>query len=153
MNKNFLPFEESMYLKELGFIEPCLANYYVPEKELTPYRGFPDEGNEDTHFSTCINQDYKTTWITAPLFQQAFNFFRDVFNLEYNIIKSANGNYSVAIHENTREYLDKIIMLGGHYHACLSEIVDLYSYEEAELECVRELIKLSLEKQKDKKNV
>jgi hypothetical protein len=153
MNKNFLPFEESFCLYELGFVEPCLANYYAPEKELTPYIGFTDEGNEDKHFSTCINKNHRKTFITAPLFQQAFKFFRDFFNLEYNIIKSANGNYSVAIHENTREYLDKIIMLGGHCHACLSEIVDLYSYEEAELECIRELIKLSLEKQKDKKIV
>ena len=28
MNKEFVPYEESLALKELGFDEPCLAHWY-----------------------------------------------------------------------------------------------------------------------------
>jgi hypothetical protein len=54
-------------------------------------------------------------------------------------MKSVNGNYYVTIHKNTREYLDTI---AGLSNACLDEVVDCYSYEEAELECLRKLIEI-----------
>jgi len=131
LDKEFVPYQESLELKELGFNEPCFS-FYDSEGEL-----YESEG--------IYNQDHNVLGkeILAPLYQQAFRFLRDNHNLEYQIIKSANGNYSAVIHFNTREYLDKISTLP---HACLDEVVDCYSYPEAELKCLRKLIEIVKEK-------
>jgi len=122
MNKEFIPHEESLVLKELGFDEPCFGHYLKKEFYLKVYH---KQGEGIT---------------LRPTFSQAFRFFREKHNLEYQIMKSGNGNYHVTIHKNTQEYLDTIV---GLTHACLDEVVDCYSYEQAELECLRKLIEIT----------
>jgi hypothetical protein len=136
VEKEFAPYEPSLDLKELGFDEPCFGRYYY--KESYPMLN-PNSGETELVFE--FGQYIKQTEITilAPLYQQAFRWFREKYNLEYQIIKSANGNYSAVIHLNTQEYLDKISTL---HHACVDEVVDCYSYEEAELECLIKLIEI-----------
>jgi hypothetical protein len=126
MEKDFVTYEQALVLKELGFDEPCLGywkskNWLIQEKTRTD--GYTHADQE------C----------SAPLYQQAFRWFREKYNFEYQIIKSANGNYSVVIHLNTQEYLDKI---STQPHACIEEVTDCYSYEEAELECLIKLIEI-----------
>jgi hypothetical protein len=125
MNKEFVPYEEALALKELGFDEPCFTWYW---DDIGLYKGL-EYGNHNKREHV----------VSAPTFSQSFKFFREKYNLEYQIIKSANGNYSAVIHLNTQEYLDKISTL---HHACVDEVVDCYSYEEAELACLRKLIEL-----------
>ena len=63
MSKEFIPYEQSLELKELGFDEQCFG-YYV--------------GNE---LITSINDIFNTTEIliiSAPLYQQAFKFLREM---------------------------------------------------------------------------
>jgi predicted transcriptional regulator len=127
LHYEFVPYEESLELKELGFDEPCLA---INNGDKLFYGAF-----KNTH------EYYKENAVI--LYQQAFRWFREKYNLEYQIIKSANGNYSVVIHLNTQEYLNKISTL---QHACLDEIVDCYSYEEAELACLIKLIEIAKQK-------
>jgi hypothetical protein len=69
MNKEFLPHEQSRALKELGFDEPCIG-YYV--------------GRDIEVFTSnnVIQPPYKPEmdskiWFRAPLYQQAFRWFRD----------------------------------------------------------------------------
>jgi hypothetical protein len=127
MNKEFVPYEELLVLKELGFDEPCYGYY----------------GSHQVYFWTVKtpgHYDNDNNALPAPLYQQAFRWFREKYNLEYQIMKSGNGNYYVTIHKNTQEYLDSIV---GLTHACLDEVVDCYSYEEAELECLRKLIEIT----------
>jgi hypothetical protein len=71
MNKEFIPFEQSLALKELGFDEPCLAFYY---NNSTNQLSEP--------LSTwVIVEDYRNglqvshVKCTAPLFQQSFDWF------------------------------------------------------------------------------
>jgi hypothetical protein len=130
-HKDFTPCQESLELKELGFDEPCFSAFYLDEKPTVLFSNYQDVKNSIITFGTIK--------CTRPTFSQAFRFFRDKHNLEYQIIKSANGNYSVVIHLNTQEYLDKISTMP---HACLDEVVDCYSYEEAELDCLRKLIQI-----------
>jgi hypothetical protein len=131
MKKEFVTYEQALALKELGFDEPCLGywkskNWLIQEKTRTD--GYTHADQE------C----------SVPLYQQAFRWFREKYNFEYQIIKSANGNYSVVIHLNTQEYLDKI---STQPHACIEEVTDCYSYEEAELECLIKLIEIIKNKQ------
>jgi hypothetical protein len=133
--KDFTLYPEALALKELGFDEPCIASY----TQSIRFNIYEQSG---LHWNTITNDGYIKEYpkaCTAPLYQQAFRWFREKFNLEYQIIKSANGNYSAVIHLNTREYLDKILTLSN---ACVAEVVDCYSYEEAELACLRKLIEI-----------
>ena len=127
MKELFCSYEQSLALKELGFNEPCLAcwNFYTNEFY---YNSYP------TNF-------FSDDVVQLPTKSQVFKWFREKHNLEYQIIKSANGNYSVIIHKNTQEYLDKIATLP---HGCLEELVDLYSYEEAENSCIDKLIHITI---------
>jgi len=125
MNKEFIPYEQALALKELGFDEPCFGLYHS-DRTFYPTQC---KSHEEFYGQAC----------SAPLYQQAFKFLREKFNLEYQIYKSPNGNYYVTIHENTEEYLNRISLLR---HACLEEIVDLYSYEKAEFACLKKLIEI-----------
>ena len=106
MNREFLPYQESLELKELGFKEKCAAHYvdeYDSELELKwkIYR------NLSFNTDNCVQ---------APLFQQAFRFFRDKFNFRYSI---GNTNVSV-VHYGTTQLLQ-----------------DNATYEDAELATIR----------------
>jgi hypothetical protein len=129
MKREFVPYEQALALKELGFDEPCFGCYFHNNKDAVEYN--PD--------GIPLNHNNRKSRISAPTFSQAFRWFREKHNLEYQILKSANGNYSVIIHKNTQEYLDSI---AGLINACLDEIVDCYSYEEAEQACLDRLIKI-----------
>jgi hypothetical protein len=133
MEKEFIPYELALELKQLGFDETCFG-YYEPNKEFKYinweiFKDFP---------YLAKNSEWEDL-VAAPTYSQAFRWFREKHNLEYQIMKSANGNYSAVIHLNTQEYLEKISTL---HHACVDEVVDCYSYEEAELECLKKLIEI-----------
>ena len=65
VDKEFVPYEQALALKELGFNEPCLASYFHEGKRL--------------HITEYLNYGEYTT--LAPLFQQAFRWFRDKHKL------------------------------------------------------------------------
>jgi hypothetical protein len=148
--KDFIPYEQSLDLKELGFDEPCF--------------GFWDGYNGDSHlffkprvkyhwivrlFSKTPNMISYTQGmleyiegegsVLAPTYSQAFRWFRENHNLVYQINYLYNGNYQVVILKNTHEYMELIQDLE---HACVDEIPDNYSYEEAELACLIKLIEI-----------
>jgi hypothetical protein len=91
LHYEFVPYEESLELKELGFDEPCLA---INNGDKLFYGAF-----KNTH------EYYKENAVI--LYQQAFRTLQ---------------------------------------HACLDEIVDCYSYEEAELACLIKLIEIAKQK-------
>lgn len=66
MNKDFTKHNQALALKELGFDESCLATYHKGLHTIIPI------------YAKYTNQDV----IKAPLYQQAFRWFRDVHKLE-----------------------------------------------------------------------
>ena len=117
MNKEFIPYQQALELKELGFDEPCF-NYYVPSLQ----GGF-------NLLHSKINLDD----IKAPLYQQAFRWFREKYDLIVAITKvSSIINYTfVAVFYKGDD--DHFI---GSYN----------TYEEAELACLKELIEIAKNK-------
>jgi len=113
--KEFLPYQESLDLKELGFKEKCAA-HYLDEDDL--------ELKWKIYRNLSINMTYL---VQAPLYQQAFRFFRDKFNFRYSI---GNTNVSV-VHYGTTQLLQNNA-----------------TYEDAELATIRFFI----EKAKQKNN-
>ncbi len=89
MKHLFVPYEIAKLLRKKAFDEPCLANYYKESSKmgnLVPYRGYPDEGDEDTNFSTSLNSESPSnTWIAAPLYQQVIDWFREKHGIHIRV--------------------------------------------------------------------
>jgi hypothetical protein len=119
MEKEFIPYEQALALKELGFNEPCFA-WYGP---------------------TGIFNDWDKTDTIAPLYQQAFRWFREKHNIQGYIYSSTvRGNV-----EKTKQFTGYIWNINGIDIPFLStdardELHD--TYEEAELECLKKLIEI-----------
>ena len=84
MKNQFVNYTQALALKHLGFNEICLT-YYFPdgffmdaaEEDDTRYPG-------DDRFYKHINNENEN--ISAPLKQQCFQFFRDKFKDQVNIL-------------------------------------------------------------------
>jgi len=70
MEKEFVPYEIALAMKELGFDEPCFRMYKKGDKHLISTMDIPN---------AIYSADIK---IQAPLYQQAFRFFKEKYNLE-----------------------------------------------------------------------
>jgi hypothetical protein len=125
MNEEFVPYEQALALKELGFDEPCLYNY----SELY---GFIENMNSLKH------SDGNNRFVSAPLYQQVFRWFRKV-----HIIQSF---IDYLFYDGFR-YGFKWVKSNGEYGEMWKpndgDTPDGYdTIEEAELECLKKLIEL-----------
>jgi len=111
MENEFTTYEQALALKELGFDEPCFGYY-------------DEGGNLYTEMVEVLK---------APLYQQAFRWFREKHNLVYTI-----GHIG---HTDSWTFATENLQVAGQ------EWSKHYStYEEAELECLKQLIKVVKEK-------
>ena len=87
MNKEFVPNEQALALKELGFDEPCFATYEFNKLQI-------NEFENDCSYLLCL----KTEVFPAPTFSQSFRWFREKYDLHIQIRKE---NYvSEKVHMN-----------------------------------------------------
>jgi hypothetical protein len=86
MTKEFIPYEQALALKKLGFNEPCFATW----------RG------EILEMSLQIPSDHYFT--QAPTFWQAFRFFREKCGLYPHIFSEPNERFVWCV----RWYVDKL---------------------------------------------
>ncbi len=127
MEKEFIPYEQALELKKLGFNEECLAFYNstfrTPNELLYPqYGGEVGNWNVENHL------------ISAPLYQQAFRWFREKYNLLCQI------NYISGLTNKTTWWDIAIV---GHYNIDHKDWEMKYQpYEEAELACLKKLIEI-----------
>ena len=120
MEKEFVPYKQSLALKDLGFDEPC---YKVYDK-----MGLLQEHSVMDHYNIagdCIAERYPT-----PTFSQAFRWFRDEYKIRYSIrYDQESGEYDGFIPSNWI-YVDALDF--GPYK----------TYEEAEFECLKKLMEI-----------
>lgn len=134
MKEQFVPYKIALKLKELGFDEECLAYYYKhgnSKKEKLFYYPSQDEYDIDDH--PYLEPNSKTN-SDAPLWQQAFDWFRDKYNLVSEIFHNPEyewKNWKYRFYWTT-ERLRLSNISDGHYE----------TYEEARLECLKKLIKI-----------
>ena len=64
MNKEFIPYEQALELKELGFYEGCIAHYEKINGKIK---------------LEVYSYDLDDAICAAPLYQQAFRWFRDKY--------------------------------------------------------------------------
>ena len=119
IENEFVDYNTALALKKLGFDEPCLAYY---------------ENNDLTH--GMLNDIGKRRYLQTPLYQQAFRWFRDKHDLPSEVRFVAN----------LEVYDYRITKIGVGYTNSFYDGVRptsaFKSYEEAELECLKQLIKI-----------
>jgi hypothetical protein len=117
MEKEFVPYEQALALKELGFDEECLMywNYYGTTKI------------KQVQLLSSID-DWSQNYVEAPLWQQAFKWFREKYSYVVPIEEKWFSN------TNTTKYQFRCPVT--------DELFKYDTYEEAELECLIKLIEL-----------
>lgn len=127
--KEFVPYDEALALKELGFNEPCFATYNGEVLELS---------------LQIPSDDYFTQ---APLYQQAFRFLREKFGLKHSIQDFIDDELGI-------EWDYSISIIGtdadekGNYYPLVDYSIDdetrkFKTHEEAELACLRKIIQIA----------
>jgi hypothetical protein len=122
MEKEFIPYEQALALKELGFDEPCFGWY----AHNGVYTGYSIKNSTINELNMIKNS------CSTPLYQQAFRWFREKYNLDKVIYPTlgSEGNYYINIFKNYNS--DNSL-----YWNCSYETL-----EEAELECLKKLIEI-----------
>ena len=126
MNKEFIPYEQALALKELGFEDPCIKYYWT-------------DGMFTKTYESPFNHNKRDNSISAPLYQQAFRWFRKKHDLDSYIMPARLETKKVYDYyiwfTNEKEERDLFIGMNNQY-----------TYEEAELECLKKLIEIVKEK-------
>jgi hypothetical protein len=116
MNNEFVPYEQAVELKELGFDEKCYRGY---DKNQMLFYSEQENGHE-LNYSVGMN-------VSAPLYQQAFRWFREEYALDSyirpNLVYDVPKTYQYNINDNIDD-------------------VWYNTYEEAELACLKKLIEI-----------
>lgn len=125
LEKEFVPYEQALKLKELGFDNETLAYYPNKNRNLIIKESF---GN----ISGC----YKYR-VTAPLYQQAFRWLYQKYKIYHEIYL---GHDEDKLWWNYYIYKIKL----GYKYESMNDNDENSSdtYEEAELECLNKLIEL-----------
>lgn len=139
---NFLPYEESRELKNLGFDEKelILKFYTKPNSKMISIdehgRYYPIKNTSKKLYN--IGEYFalkEENIIIAPLYQQVFSFFRKEYDL-HGIVDLQACNPS---HWYFR--IDKISINNYLFHS-EDEGLKFETYEEAELACIRKIIEI-----------
>jgi len=126
IEREFIPYDRALALKELGFDEPCLAFYNGKFLESTDYN-FDNDTSKD--IGLCI---------VAPLYQQVFRWFREKYNLQCWVETTGSKRYSCRYDGND----DTGKRWVGYLRDDLGNILFYNTYEEAELACLKKLIEI-----------
>ena len=135
MNKEFIPHQEALELKELGFDEPCFGYYEDNNLTIT----FPSTSSNGWKWVGNSIIPAKNT--KAPTFSQAFRWFREKYNLHSEI-----RTYTAKFFTPVIQKLESIVTY-IEYGGINSKF---NSYEEAELECLKKIIEIVKNKGGDK---
>ena len=129
LEKEFVPYEQALILKELGFDEPYLGAYYHATKEFT--------------VCDCkVHHAQGEHTVIAPTFSQAFKFFREKHNWQHSIEPTSDQqsgklgyNYWIWNYKTGEEHytMPKNRPSGDWEYEV---------YEQTELACLRKLIEI-----------
>ena len=133
--KDFVSYNEALKLKELGFNEPCIFGYndyhVLRSKIASSFDGDFVKWNEK------YDRDLK-----APLYQQAFRFFREKYQWQ-SYIEPTSDQHSRELGYN---YCLWNYKTGEEYNTmpqnCPSGDWEFEKYEDAELACLIKLIEI-----------
>ena len=123
MNREFIPYEQALELIKLGFDEECLGWYPKDTAALSLYNVFIGKPSLGSYKLLAF----------APLYQQAFRWFRDNHGLHHEIKKEKG------INDSTNIFFVPITQSGLKKKLTHTP---QHTYEEAELACLKKLIEI-----------
>ena len=131
LKKEFVPYEEALALKELGFNEPCFGFWNDNDSKMY-YWNDEEIQNERTN-KWFLDTEKKFPKIskngcTAPTYSQAFRWFRENYKLS-GLIEIGTQEYSFIIFDEAKDSRKISSSMNG-------------TPEEAELACLRNLIEI-----------
>ena len=130
MKNEFIPYEQALELKELGFDEATICYYDVEDLYKIKPTPMKEEINS-FHFNSI------STMVSAPLYQQAFRWFRENQGYHIDLFVDDDKTFGFCITYFTyTARVDKPIQR------------QFNTYEEAELECLKKLIEIVNTKEK-----
>lgn len=116
MKEQFIPYEIAVQLKQLGFNQKCFGSYFQPNLTEIKY--------PSSFFRLNNSLNMGNDACTAPLWQQAFDWFREEHDLDSCVSSEGIFGYAYQINQN-------------------SKVVDHekgYFYEDARLACLEKLL-------------
>ncbi len=122
MEKDFISYQLALRMKALQFDYDCFAFYQIEYHEDRPIMVDDDAQYRVSGLRTCKNSEIPEHYVSAPLYQQAFRWFRDKYNVHIRIEK----------YDETKWW--------ANWGSWTSEVYD--SYEETELACLEKLIEI-----------
>jgi len=122
MDKEFVPYEQSLSLKGLGFDEPCFGYYEDNNLTIT----FPS--TSENGWKWVGNSIIPAKNTKAPLYQQAFRWFREKYKFDSTI--QHNKKYVAIVYSSVENF----------------SIDEYETYEQAELACLKKLIEIVKQK-------
>jgi hypothetical protein len=128
MKNEFIPYEQALALKELGFDEPCFGGYYSNQDNVNLWF-FKEAKNSDR------DERVREGFATAPTYSQAFRWFREKHNLDSFVKHLYKSTIKVGYYFGIDQYK------GVEFQMDFDAWYD--TYEEAELACLKKLIELS----------
>jgi hypothetical protein len=140
MEKEFVPYELALRMKQLGFDGSCFAiwsgfdeqNFSITDTIRLYSSGFRINGTQSSKF--YIN-DFNSLRVAAPTFSQVFRWFREKYDLHHVI-------HQFTFKKGTdEEYLAEVAKADDTFSECRT-------YEDAEVACLEKLIEIIEEKQK-----
>lgn len=122
MEDQFVPYELAVKLKELGFKEKCFPyimtlNFKSKAPEVNYRKGIKDHNSDSIYH----------TWISAPLWQQAFDWFRTKYNLGYSIHPITLDAFVTNINNAELFMLENNDSYAKAKLACLEKLIELIS--------------------------
>ena len=133
MEKEFIPYEQALALRELSYKDIFPLGYYTDILGITFKRNY--------HEFPLINDSVAFT--IAPTFSQAFRWFRDEYDLYFEIKKNYDG-FSFLYYEGSelnKDYWINYILEMSDPEKRKQHIYK--TYEEAELKCLKKLIEIT----------
>lgn len=121
MTNEFIPYEQALQLKELGFNEECFGFY-------------DDQHNKDNrlYLSDSINLKGRFIYTKAPIYSQAFRFFREKYPYRFYILPCSQH----------KKFLFEITLPSSIVYTSIND--NAYdTYEEAEQACLNKLIQIT----------
>ena len=122
MTQEFVPYELAVKLKALGFDEPCFGRWLIITEWEKP------TGEVRLQIGSKV-EDYSKNQCAAPLYQQAFRWFREKYELHSTITSISQESWQWHITKPSES-------LGKLYGE------DFYTYEETELACLEKLLEI-----------
>ena len=146
MEKEFIEYEQALALKELGFESPYPIGGYQGGKVF-----YYEKGELYYDGRPMYSSDAHSGQLLAPLYQQAFRWFREKYNLRGFIGFRPNvKQFDCHVYDMSlsgKEYVKQRTMEE------FNKDPKVGTYEEAEFECLKKLIEIVKKQQEYESNI